>query len=92
LLHPPCPPGLACDLRTERFDFPGIPGSAGVNTTQTIKNQAGSLHPDVLRADAIIFRDDAFVEQIFLGTERPMKHRAGLIRAAQKLSRQGPDH
>jgi hypothetical protein len=29
------------------------------------------------------------VEQIFLGTEQPGKHRAELIAAAQKLYRQG---
>jgi hypothetical protein len=89
LLHLPCPPGLECEQETERFGIPGIPGAAGVNTTQTIKKQAGSLHPDVLRADVIVFRDDAFVEQVFLGTERPNKHRAALIEAAQKLYQQG---
>jgi hypothetical protein len=89
LLHLPCPPGLKCEQQTERFDVPRIPGAAGVNTTQTIKGQPGSLHPDVLHADAIVFRDDAFVEQIFLGTGRPSKHRAALIAAAQKLYKQG---
>jgi hypothetical protein len=89
LLHLPCPPDLKCKQDTERFDVPGIPGAAGVNTTQTIENQAGSVHPDVLRADAILFRDDAVVEQVFLGTERPDKHRAALIRAAQELYQQG---
>jgi hypothetical protein len=88
LLHLPCPPGLECEQKTEHFDVPGIPGSVGVNTTQTIGNQPGSVHPDVLRADAIVFRDDAFVEQVFLGTEQPIKHRAGLIKAAQKLYQQ----
>jgi hypothetical protein len=89
LLHLPCPPGLECEQKTERFDVAGIPGASGVNTTQTIKNQQGSLHPDVLRADTIVFRDDAIVEQVFLGTERPTKHRAELIKAAQELYRQG---
>jgi hypothetical protein len=88
LLHLPCPPGLECEQETERFDVPGIPGSAGVNTTLTIKNQPDSRHPDVLRADAIVFRDDAFVEQVFLGTERPITHRARLIAAARKLYEQ----
>jgi len=89
LLHQPCPPGLKCEQETERFDIPRIPGAAGVNTTLTIKNKPGSPHPDVLRADAIVFRDDAFVEQVFLGTERPDKHREALIRAAQQLYQQG---
>lgn len=89
LLHQPCPPGLECEQSNERFDVPDIPGAAGVNTTLTINGQPGSLHPDVLRADAIVFRDDAFVEQVFLGTERPIKHRAALIAAAQKLYQQG---
>src|SRR4051794_1926157 len=85
LLHQPCPPGLAGEQDTERFDVPGIPGAAGMSTTLTIKGQQGSLHPEVLRADAIVFRDDAFVEQVFLGTERPSTHRPALIRAAQDL-------
>jgi hypothetical protein len=89
LLNLPCPPGLKCEQKTERFDVPGIPGAVGVNTTQTIKGQPGSLHPDVLRADAVVFRDDAFVEQVFLGTERPSKFRAALIKAAQDLYQQG---
>lgn len=89
LLHPPCPPGLKCELETERFDVPGVPGAAGINTTQTIKNQSSSLHPDVLRADAVLFRDGVFVEQIFLGTERPTEHRAALIKAAQALYEKG---
>jgi hypothetical protein len=90
LLHLPCPPGLKCKQETEHFDVPAIPGSVGVNTTLTIKTKPGSPHPDVLRGDAIVFRTDAFVEQVFLGTERPVDHRAGLIAAAQKLYRQGP--
>jgi hypothetical protein len=85
LLHQPCPPGLSCEQDTERFDVPGIPGAAGMSTTLTIKGQQGTLHPDVLRADAIVFRDDQFVEQVFLGTERPSTHRAALIRAARDL-------
>jgi hypothetical protein len=89
LLHLPCPPDLKCEQETERFDIPRIPGAAGVNTTQTIKTPPGSLHPDILRADAIVFRSDTFVEQVFLGTERPSKHRAALIRAAQRLYQQG---
>ena len=89
LVHLPCPPGLECEQRTERFDVPNIPGATGVNTTLTIEGQPGSLHPDVLRADAIVFRDDAYVEQIFLGTERPSKHRAALIAAATELYRLG---
>lgn len=89
LLHLPCPPGLKCRQETERFDVPGIPGAAGVNTTLAVKTQPGSVHPDVLRADAIVFRSDTFVEQVFLGTERPSKHRATLISAARRLYRQG---
>jgi hypothetical protein len=89
LEHLPCPPGLKCEQKTEHFDIPDIPGAAGVNTTQTIKDQPGSLHPDVLRADAIVFRDDAFVEQVFLGTAQPAGHRATLIKAARDLYRQG---
>ena len=89
LRHQPCPPGLKCEQKTERFDVPRIPGATGLNTTLTIKGQQGSLHPDVLRADAIVFRDDAFVEQVFLGTERPSKRRDALIAAAQRLYEQG---
>jgi hypothetical protein len=89
LEHLPCPPGLTCKQKTGRFDVAGIPGAAGVNTTQTIKDQPGSLHPDVLRADTIVFRDDAFVEQVFLGTAQPTRHRAALIKAAHDLYRQG---
>jgi hypothetical protein len=89
VLHQPCPPGLECEQESERFDVPGIPGAAGLNTTLTIKDNPNSVHPDVLRADTIVFRDDAFVEQVFLGTESPGKHRAALIRAAQGLYQQG---
>jgi hypothetical protein len=89
LLHLPCPPGLTCKQQTKRFAVPRVPGAAGVSTTQTIKGQPGSLHPDVLRADSVVFRDEEFVEQIFLGTEQPAKHRAALIAAAQKLYHQG---
>ncbi len=89
LLHLPCPPGLRCEQRTERFGISDIPGAAGMNTTQIIGTQPGSPHPDVLRADAIVFRSDEFVEQVFLGTEQPSTHRAALIKTAQGLYRQG---
>jgi hypothetical protein len=89
VLHLPCPPGLKCKLVTERFDVPGIEGAVGINTTQTIKDQAGSLHPAVLRADAVGFRDEAIVEQVFQSTERPSERRAALIDLAQELYRQG---
>ena len=89
LLHQPCAPGLECRRESERFAVLGMPGAAGVNTALTIENQPGGLHPEVLRADAIVFRDDAFVEQIFLSTRRPSKHRAALIKAARVLRQQG---
>ncbi len=89
LLHLPCPPDHECESATERFAVPRVPGATGMATTQRIHGQSGSLHPDVLRSDAIVFRDGAFVEQLFLGTERPSEHRAALIEAAQMLYRQG---
>ena len=85
----PCPPDLECEQETRRFDVPGIPGAAGVNTKLTIRKQIGTRHPDVLRADAIVVRDDTFVEQVFLGTEQPSEHRGALIKAAQGLYQRG---
>lgn len=84
LSHLPCPPGTECDQETEPFDVPGIPGASGVSTKQTIEG-AGSLHPDVLRGDTIVFRNGKFVEQVFRGSVHPPKQRAALLEATRGL-------
>jgi hypothetical protein len=79
---PACPDGLKCTRDLGRFDVPGVPGAAGVQTTLHIEGDTGE-HPDELHSTTVVFRKGAFVYQVFLGAEEPgEKERDRVIDAA----------
>jgi len=79
---PACPrPG--CRRQSRTFAVPGVPGAVGLQVTLRMPKRERSEHPDVLRSEAIVFRDGAFVHQLWLGAARPAERRPQLIAAAR---------